>query len=54
VLGHSAGELARLERQAEIFAEITENILRRAGIGRGMRILDIGCGVGDVSLASPA
>lgn len=52
VLGHSAGELARLERQAEIFAEITENILRRAGIGRGMRILDIGCGVGDVSLAA--
>lgn len=52
VLGHSAGELARLERQAEIFAEPTDDILRRAGIGRGMRILDIGCGVGDVSLAA--
>jgi SAM-dependent methyltransferase len=52
VLGHSAGELARLERQAEIFAEPTDDILRRAGIGRGMRVLDIGCGVGDVSLAA--
>jgi SAM-dependent methyltransferase len=50
VLGHSAGELARLERQAEIFADATEDVLRRAGISPGMRVLDIGCGVGDVSM----
>src|SRR6478672_10339021 len=50
VLGHSAGELARLEKQAEIFAEATEDVLRRAGISKGMRVLDIGCGVGDVSM----
>lgn len=50
VLGHSDHELARLEKQAEIFAEATEDILRRAGIVDGMRVLDIGCGVGDVSL----
>lgn len=50
VLGHSAGELVRLERQAEIFAEATEDVLRRAGISAGMRVLDIGCGVGDVSM----
>ena len=52
VLGHSEGELTRLERQAEIFAEPTEQLLRRAGIGRGMRVLDIGCGVGDVAMAA--
>ncbi|MBN8994039.1 MAG: class I SAM-dependent methyltransferase [Rhizobiales bacterium] len=50
VLGHSEAELARLERQAEIFAEPTEDVLRRAGISPGMRILDIGCGAGDVSM----
>ncbi len=50
VLGHSAGELARLEKQAAIFAEATENVLVRAGISTGMRVLDIGCGIGDVSL----
>jgi ubiquinone/menaquinone biosynthesis C-methylase UbiE len=52
VLGHSERELARLERQAEIFAEPTEDELRRAGIGPGMRVLDIGCGAGDVTLAA--
>ncbi|HZP20116.1 MAG TPA: methyltransferase domain-containing protein [Bauldia sp.] len=52
VLGHSESELIRLERQAEIFAEPTEQLLRRAGVGRGMRVLDIGCGVGDVAMAA--
>lgn len=50
VLGHNPGELARLERQAAFFAEPTEDVLRRAGIGREMRVLDVGCGVGDVSM----
>lgn len=50
VLGHSDHELARLEQQGEIFAEATEDVLRRAGLKPGMRVLDIGCGVGDVSL----
>jgi ubiquinone/menaquinone biosynthesis C-methylase UbiE len=50
VLGHSEGELGRLERQARIFAEATEDILRRAGLKPGMRVLDVGCGVGDVSM----
>jgi SAM-dependent methyltransferase len=49
-LGHSEPELARLERQGEIFAADTREVLRRAGVGPGMRVLDIGCGVGDVSL----
>ncbi len=52
VLGHSEQELIRLERQAAIFAEPTEDVLRRAGITEGMTVLDVGCGVGDVSLSA--
>ncbi len=50
VLGHSDPELERLERQASLFAAETEDVLRRAGLAPGMRVLDIGCGVGDVSM----
>ena len=50
VLGHSDQELARLERQGEIFSVETRDVLRRAGVKTGMRVLDIGCGVGDVSM----
>lgn len=49
VLGHSERELARLERQAIFFADMTRDILRRAGLKPGMRVLDVGCGVGDVT-----
>ena len=50
VLGHSRHELSRLTQQGAFFADITRRALRRAGIRRGMRVLDIGCGAGDVSL----
>jgi ubiquinone/menaquinone biosynthesis C-methylase UbiE len=50
VLGHSERELARLEKQAGFYAEATRDGLRKAGIVPGMRVLDVGCGVGDVSL----
>jgi ubiquinone/menaquinone biosynthesis C-methylase UbiE len=50
ILGHSDAELARLEHQAQIFGAETREVLRRAGVAPGMRVLDIGCGVGDVSL----
>ena len=50
VLGHSEQELARLERQGEIFRAETRDILLRAGLNTGMRVLDVGCGVGDVSM----
>jgi len=50
VLGHDAGELARLERQAAMYAPATEALFVAAGIGPGQRVLDLGCGAGDVSL----
>jgi len=49
VLGHSAEELNRLIDQARLFGELTEELFVRAGIGAGMRVLDVGCGAGDVS-----
>jgi SAM-dependent methyltransferase len=49
VCGHSPGELERLEAQAAFFADISGRALAAAGVGPGMRVLDIGCGVGDVS-----
>ncbi|MGQ4274249.1 class I SAM-dependent methyltransferase [Terrihabitans sp. B22-R8] len=50
VLGSSERELARLEKQASFFADATRDVLTRAGLTEGMRVLDLGCGVGDVSL----
>src|SRR5512139_3415689 len=49
-LGYSDGELQRLIRQSALYAELTETLLRSAGIGEGMRVLDVGCGAGCVSL----
>jgi cyclopropane fatty-acyl-phospholipid synthase-like methyltransferase len=42
-------EHERLRRQAERFAPFTRRLLKRAGIKSGMRVLDVGCGPGDVS-----
>ena len=52
VLGHSAQERERLQRQGAIYAEFTERVLMKAGVGPGQRVLDVGCGVGDVSLVA--
>src|SRR4029450_10803999 len=49
-LGYSDSEFRRLERQAEFFRDLTEDVLRRAGLAPGMHVLDVGCGVGDVSM----
>ena len=50
ILGHSTRAIRRLMHQAAIPRPFTERLLRGAGIGRGMRVLDLGCGAGDVSL----
>jgi ubiquinone/menaquinone biosynthesis C-methylase UbiE len=48
-LGHNHDELQRLIGQSRFLGELTEELLRAAGIRPGMRVLDIGCGAGDVS-----
>jgi hypothetical protein len=48
--GYTEQERRRLIEQAAIFRRFTEQFLVEAGIGRGMRVLDVGCGVGDVTL----
>jgi ubiquinone/menaquinone biosynthesis C-methylase UbiE len=50
ILGHSYQEIRRLIDQAAIIGSITERLLRSAGIEHGMRVLDLGCGAGDVSM----
>jgi len=49
VLGHSQQELERLCAQGRLLGELTEEVLQKAGIVAGMRVLDAGCGAGDVS-----
>jgi SAM-dependent methyltransferase len=49
VLGSEAEELERLDRQAASIAQPTVALLRAAGIAEGMRVLDLGCGLGHVS-----
>jgi SAM-dependent methyltransferase len=49
-LGHSDAEVERLALQSAFYRDSTETTLRRAGLASGMRVLDIGCGGGDVSL----
>jgi len=49
VLGHSDRELERLRRQATLIDPITRQFMVEAGIGRGMRVLDLGSGAGDVA-----
>ena len=50
VLGSSPRELSRLSLQAQIIGPITERLLCQVGIKEGMRVLDLGCGAGDVSM----
>jgi SAM-dependent methyltransferase len=50
VLGSTNTEHQRLIRQAAIFDPISAQMFRDAGLGPGQRVLDIGSGVGDVSM----
>lgn len=49
-LGHSEHELKRLGDQGRAFAPFTRQLFEQAGIAPGMRVLDVGCGTGDVTI----
>jgi ubiquinone/menaquinone biosynthesis C-methylase UbiE len=49
VLGRSAGEDERLQLQAQVYDPFTRRIFVDAGITAGMKVLDVGCGAGDVA-----
>ena len=49
-LGYTDAEQERLMRQATLIAPHTERLFREAGIGVGHRVLDLGSGMGDVSM----
>lgn len=48
-IAHTRAELERLVRQGSFLGDLTEQVLRKAGLAPGMRVLDVGCGAGDVS-----
>src|SRR4051794_4401037 len=51
VLGSTEPEIVRLDAQAAAIAPPTALLLQAAGIGAGMRVLDLGTGLGHVAFA---
>ena len=49
-LGRTSHETTRLIEQSRIYGESTHRLCKRAGISKGMRVLEIGSGAGDVAL----
>jgi SAM-dependent methyltransferase len=49
-LGRSDEETRRLMLQQQVYGPLTRRLLQAAGIGTGMRVLDLGSGAGDVAL----
>jgi ubiquinone/menaquinone biosynthesis C-methylase UbiE len=49
-MGSSDAERQRLMRQGAILRGFLASAFRAAGVGPGMRVLDLGCGVGDVAM----
>jgi SAM-dependent methyltransferase len=49
VLGSDDVEVARLDSQAAFIAEPTALLVRRAGVSEGMRVLELGTGLGHVA-----
>jgi hypothetical protein len=44
-LGYSEAEAKRLAEQGGVLEDLSGDLLRRAGLSEGMRVLDLGCGV---------
>ena len=49
-MGRSEAETKRLIRQSGTYAPFTWRLFEQAGLGPGMRVLDVGTGAGDVAL----
>ena len=49
-MGRTEAEEQRLQRQAALYAPATRRLFEAAGIGPGMKVLDLGSGAGDVAL----
>jgi SAM-dependent methyltransferase len=49
VMGRSTAETDRLKRQSQLYDGSTWQLLKEAGISRGMKVLDVGSGAGNVS-----
>jgi ubiquinone/menaquinone biosynthesis C-methylase UbiE len=47
---YSESEIGGIRRQAEMLRPITQRPLTSAGVRCEMRVLDIGCGAGDVTI----
>lgn len=50
VMGRTDHETRRLMLQGEVYRPHSRHLFTVAGIAPGMRVLDVGCGAGDVSL----
>jgi len=50
ILGRTERETRRLILQHQVFGPITRRFFQAAGIGPGMKVLDLGSGAGDVAL----
>jgi 2-polyprenyl-3-methyl-5-hydroxy-6-metoxy-1,4-benzoquinol methylase len=50
IMGRTTGEARRLGIQADLYAPHTEHLLRLAGIRPGLRVVDVGSGMGDVTM----
>jgi ubiquinone/menaquinone biosynthesis C-methylase UbiE len=51
-MGHEDRERRRLSLQASILNPLSDQLLRRAGVAAGLRVLDLGCGVGELSMVA--
>jgi len=51
-MGHDGREHRRLSLQASTLNPLSDQLLRRAGLSAGLRVLDIGCGVGELSMVA--